>query len=194
MKSDTLKSATLMGVLILIALGIAVAGYVLGLNQGNAGLANGPFLVGAAGAAGKDSTGAQYTLNCGQIFNGSFSMGHGLGAEAEITPQKITSGPGQEKIKLSLDTIHIRELVLRRAITTDLAAYNWWKKIADGQLTEAIHCELSILDERMNPVAQFTLTNTWPVSYFAHQPLANSSDLKAYETLTLMYGNFVRVK
>jgi phage tail-like protein len=56
------------------------------------------------------------------------------------------------------------KLVLRRGIAGDLALWQWFKEVRDGQPTRR-DVRVTLLDEARNPVQQWRFRDAWPAKY-----------------------------
>jgi len=79
------------------------------------------------------------------------------------------------------------EVVLRRGITGNNELFAWFSTISAGQL-EKRNVAITLLNEELEPVMQWLLTNAWPRSYIAG-PFNAMASTVAIEQLVLVFDS-----
>jgi phage tail-like protein len=74
-------------------------------------------------------------------------------------------------------------LVLRRGVDKDLALWNWFKTVRDGNLDRR-NVEILLLDAEHNAVRRWLIRGAWPVAYES-SPLHAQGNEVVVETLEL---------
>jgi phage tail-like protein len=94
-----------------------------------------------------------------------------------VSPRKI-SGP-----------VHYSNLVLRRGVTASNDLFNWWKTVADGQMSRR-NMAVILLDEQRNEVKRWNLHDAWPTHYLVSPLIAHGGETVVTEALECAVDRF----
>ena len=109
--------------------------------------------------------GVHYMLDCGSVGQGYFTEIDNIGSESEIVEHRIINELGVEVIQKIPGRLKFNNITLRRGITGNMDMWTWRKLVEDGLVNQArTNCSVTLLNQELTPIAQFTLTNAWPVS------------------------------
>jgi phage tail-like protein len=101
-------------------------------------------------------------------------------ATAEIVEYREGGDKGATR-KL-VGAVRTSNLVLRRGITPSNELFDWWKNIREG-IADRRNIAVVLLDDELNEVKRWSLTNAWPCRFAVSPLLAVGEARVAVETL-----------
>ncbi len=108
------------------------------------------------------STG-MFVLDFGAQFKGTFATANGLGSGQQVIEHREGSSSGQEPARKLPGLPQFPILTLTRGVTSDLGAWQWRRRVLEGQISTArTDGTVTFRDRRGRPVAQWTLLRAWP--------------------------------
>ena len=82
----------------------------------------------------------------------------------------------------SAGAVSYGDLVLRRGVTTTNELSQWWQNVAGGK-TDKRNLSVTLLDELLNPVRTWQITNACPARYAIAPLIAIEGNVTLMETL-----------
>lgn len=130
---------------------------------------------------------AQPYSNC--FFNVDLGTGQPLGFHEVQLPQLselvVEYREGNDKVsgshKLPART-QVGTLTLKRGFNGELSLYQWWRQVEQGDSAARRNLVIALLDELLQPVAQWKLRNAWPSRYY-FSPLQGEGRGVLYEIM-----------
>lgn len=135
----------------------------------------------------------QYKIDVGGTITGYFTECSGLGSETEIVEHKIQDG-GMDIVQMLPGRLKWEQIKLKRGITDVLDFWDWRKMVEDGNVSGArMNGSIYMLDQELNPIAQWDFTNAWPVKVTGPD-LKADSNAYGVEEISIVHEGIVRVK
>jgi phage tail-like protein len=123
------------------------------------------------------------------ICDGAFSECTGL--EGTMEPKVIKEGGRNYGAVQRAGLVTFATVVLKRGISTNLALYQWFSKVSQGQYGYRLTVQITLLDVQGNPVTTWQLENALPIKLKIADFNAKATDVGieelhlAHEGLTL---------
>jgi phage tail-like protein len=137
--------------------------------------------------------GFHFQLDLNDKATGYFTECSGIGSEHEVIEHKVVEN-GKEKVMKVPGRLKWENIVLKRGITDTMDIWNWRKKVEDGKVEDArTNGSIKMLDQELNPVAQWDFTRAWPSKVTGPQPKSDSNEI-GIEELTITHEYITRVK
>ena len=89
----------------------------------------------------------------------------------------------------SAGAVSYGNLVLRRGVTTTNELSQWWQNVAGGK-TDKRNLSVTLLDEQLNPVRAWQITNACPARYAIAPLIAIDGNVTLMETLECAVEGF----
>ena len=89
----------------------------------------------------------------------------------------------------SAGAVSYGDLVLRRGVTTTNELSQWWQNVAGGKTDKRI-LSVTLLDEQLNPVRTWQITNACPARYAIAPLIAIDGNVTLMETLECAVEGF----
>ena len=135
-----------------------------------------------------------FSLEFQGVISGWFSECSGLGSETEVITQYVTGDKGMQIIKRIPGNMKYEDITLKRGVTPSLDIWDWRQQVEDGKVGEARkNGAITMYNQRLEPVAQWTFENAWPVKVSGPQLSAGSNEV-ALEELRITHEGMHRVK
>ena len=136
----------------------------------------------------------QYALDIGGKVSGYFQDCAGLGSESEVIEQKTVDANGREVVRKVPGRLRWLDVRLKRGLTTALDIWQWRQQVADGAIAQARkNCTITMMDGSGKPIAQWQLSNAWPLRVSGPQ-VESSPNSFGIEELVLVHEGLTRVK
>lgn len=104
----------------------------------------------------------RFELSIGKL-TGYFDC-RGIGTQSDVMESKAGIPRGAPPAK-NAGRITVKNLVCSRNLTTSMDFWTWRQLVVDGKLDQArLDATLIVYDETFTPIAEWTLTRTWPVA------------------------------
>jgi len=124
---------------------------------------------------------------------GYFTSVSGISAKIEVTEHKIVGSGDREAVRKVPGRATVGEITLARGLTANMDAYNWRKKVEQGQVGEArTNGSIIMYDQAGTAVAQWDFEAVWP-SKIDYDGFDSSSSSIVNETITLVYEDMFRI-
>lgn len=144
---------------------------------------------GAEAAEPEEGTSVVYFLEIdGEVISALREV-DGISAETQVIESK-QGGDNKAIAKLAGSTEYAN-LVLRRALTDDLAFSDWFAKTASGN-PEKKTASIAIRDFAGETIARYNFANAWPCKYNL-SPFDAASEGPIIETIELCHEQMIRV-
>ncbi len=109
------------------------------------------------------ATGDTFVVDFGAQFTGTFASANGLGSGQQVIEHREGSSSGQEPARKLPGLPQFPILMLTRAVTSDVGAWQWRRRVLEGQISTArSDGTVTLRDHRGRPVARWTLLRAWP--------------------------------
>ena len=139
-------------------------------------------------------TGFHYQIEVSGIITGYFTECSGLGSEHELIEHKIVNEQGNEEIRMLPGRLKWDQIKLKRGITDVMDIWDWRKLVEEGKMKDArMNGSIIMLNQELNPVAQWDFENGWPMKVTGPE-LKADSNAYAIEELTVVHEGIKRVK
>lgn len=137
--------------------------------------------------------GFHFALDLGGTIAGYFTECTGIGSEHEVIEHKVVEN-GKEVVMKIPGRLKWENIVLKRGITDRMDIWDWRKKVENGEVENArTNGSIRMLDQKLNPVAQWDFVRAWPCKVTGPQPKADSNEI-GIEELTITHEYICRVK
>lgn len=124
---------------------------------------------------------------------GYFTECSGLGSEHEVIEHKVVTPEGQEIVMKIPGRLKWENLVLKRGITSNMDAWNWRRRIEDGQIDgNRLDGSVVMYNQQLEEVARWNFRRAWPVKVSGPTVKADSNEI-GIEEITLAYEYIERV-
>jgi phage tail-like protein len=126
----------------------------------------------------------------GLLISGYFYEFTNFGKEFDVIHHRTTGEGGQDIDEKVPGRLRYKRITLKRYMTDDLSMWAWRRDVEVGDMSSARkNCTLTAYDAGGAEVANWTLTNAWPIGVFSERD-SNGTNL---EVVTLVTETFVRV-
>ena len=132
------------------------------------------------------------------IFTNEIS---GLGSESEVIEQKAATPTGQTILQSLPGRIKWKEIIVRRALTSDKSFATWRAQVETGNLKGAIfNFSITLLGATLQPVARWEGVGGWPSKLniifpsFDRTGPAGTPVPVVLEELTIVHSGLVRTQ
>jgi phage tail-like protein len=137
--------------------------------------------------------GFQYRIDVSGTITGYFTECSGLGSEHELIEHKIINEQGNEEIRMLPGRLKWDQIKLKRGITDNMDIWDWRKLVEEGKMSEArMNGSITMLNQELNPVAQWDFENGWPMKVTGPE-LKADSNAYGVEELTVVHEGIRRV-
>ena len=115
------------------------------------------------------------------------------GLAAEVAVEEVREGGLNEYAHKLPTGAKYGNLVLKRGFITDSAVFDWCRAALENFDFQPLDVDVSLLDEKHEPLAAWQFMGAWPVKWSVSDFKAQENAL-AVESLELAYRMFRRVK
>ena len=137
------------------------------------------------------SSGGTFVVDFGAQFKGTSAPGNGLGSGQQVIEHREGGSSGQEPARKLPGLPQFPILILSRSVTSDLGAWQWRRRVLEGQISTArTDGTVTFRDRRGRPVAQWTLLRAWP----SNVAIATDDYGIVREVLEIAYDALLRTK
>jgi phage tail-like protein len=137
--------------------------------------------------------GFQYRIDVSGTITGYFTECSGLGSEHELIEHKIINEQGNVEIRMLPGRLKWDQIKLKRGITDNMDIWDWRKLVEEGKMSEArMNGSITMLNQELNPVAQWDFENGWPMKVTGPE-LKADSNAYGVEELTVVHEGIRRV-
>jgi len=124
----------------------------------------------------------------------AFRECHGLGSENEVIEYKASNTFNQDLYQKQPGKLKWENISLKRGITSDLALWEWRKKVEEGHYDEArSNGSIVMYDQMGTPKAEWTFERGWPCKLSGPSLNAATNEV-AIEEVVIAHEKLVRVK
>ena len=136
------------------------------------------------------AAGDTFDVDFGAQFKGTFASANGLGSGQQVIEHREGSSSGQEPARKLPGLPQFPILTLTRGVTSDLGAWQWRRRVLEGQISKARTNGTITLRDRRGPVARWTLLHAWP----SNVAIATDDHGAVHEVLEIAYDALLRTK
>jgi phage tail-like protein len=138
--------------------------------------------------------GFTFSVEIDGIQSAFFSECSGLGSEHEVVLHKAVDSKGKEVFMAQPGKMKWLPITLKRGITSDMAMWEWRKKVEQGDLKGARKTgSIVMYDQALKEVARYNFENGWP-SKLSGSGLSASGAEVAIEEIVIQHEFLERTK
>lgn len=138
--------------------------------------------------------GFHYAVEIQGIITGYFSECSGLGSETEVVESKVVNDTGVEVTMKIPGRLKWEDITLKRGITSNMDIWSWRQMVESGDIQGARkNGSVTMLNQNLQPVAEWQFFNAWPSKVTGPQPKADSNEI-GVEELTIVHEFIERTR
>ena len=131
--------------------------------------------------------GFHFSLELQGKVAGYFTECSGIGSEHEVVEHKVVTADGHQVVKKIPGRLKWENITLKKGITSKMDIWDWRSKVENGEV-ESARCNgmITMFDQTLVPVAQWTFEKAWPVKVSGPTPKSDSNEV-AMEELVIAH-------
>lgn len=136
--------------------------------------------------------GFNFGLEVSGIMSGYFTSVSGLGDTSEVAEHNVVGESGLEVVRKIPGRITNSDITLKRAITTNMDAWDWRKMVENGNVSEARkNGSIIMYSQEGDEVARWNFERAWP-SKIEADSIDSGGSTVMQESITIVFETLIR--